>query len=276
MTEFTIGAWDRVAPRVLVARCEPHSVNVGLVVGDDRAALIDAGSSPAQGAALLASARAEAGVPVTHVVVTHAHHDHWFGIAGMPGLTSIAHEDLVLNPEAEVLEAARRVGLTQLPPPEVTLSLIKAVDLGGVRLEILHFGPAHTGTDLFVVVPEQDVIFVGDTLESDGDPCFSTASDLAGWPKALDGVLGAAGEATRFVPGHGPTVNRDFCFRQRAELAMVQGTTESLFSQGRTPEQALETVDWPFSRQTMATALPLAWAELTSRGVPVRRTLPLV
>ena len=276
MTEFTIEGWRRVAPRVLSARCEPHGVTVGLVVGDDRAALIDAGSSPAQGEALLASARAEVGVEVSHVVVTHAHHDHWFGIAGMPGVTSVAHEDLLLDPETEVLDAARALGLAQPPAPDVTLSLIKALDLGGVRLEILHFGPAHTRTDLFVVVPEQDVIFVGDAFESDGDPCFSTASSFVNWPKALDGVLGASAETTRFIPGHGPVVDRDFCFRQRAELAMVQGTTEALFSQGKSPLEALGAVEWPFTQATMEIALPLAWAELSARDVPVRRTLPLV
>ena len=62
-------------------------------------------------------------------------------------------------------------------------------------------------TDLFVVVPEQDVIFVGDALESDGDPCFSTASSFVNWPKALDGVLGASAETTRFIPGHGPVLD---------------------------------------------------------------------
>ncbi|RRD07303.1 MBL fold metallo-hydrolase [Arachnia propionica] len=276
MTDFTIGPWRRVTPRVLTARCEPHGVTVGLVIGDDRAALVDAGSSPAQGETILAAARAEAGVEVSHVVVTHAHHDHWFGIAGMPGVISVAHEDLLLDPEPEVLSAARRIGLEQLPGPDVTLSLMWALDLGGVRLEVLHFGPAHTGTDLFVVVPEEDVIFVGDALESDGDPCFSTASSFVGWPKALDGVLGASRETTRFVPGHGPVVDRDFCFRQRAELAMVQGTTETLFGQGTGQQEALTTVEWPFTEATMTAVLPLAWAELTARGIPVRRTLPLV
>ncbi|MDO5065809.1 MAG: MBL fold metallo-hydrolase [Propionibacteriaceae bacterium] len=276
MAEFTIGDWRRVTPRVLVSRCEPHGVTVGLVVGDERAVLIDAGSSPAQGEALLASARAEAGVEVSHVVVTHAHHDHWFGIAGMPGVTSVAHEDLLLDPEPEVLEAARELGMDELPGPDVTLSLMKAIDLGGTWVEVLHFGPAHTRTDLFVVAPQEGVIFTGDTLESDGDPCFSAASSFTGWPGALDGVLGASRENTRFVPGHGPVVDRDFCFRQRAELAMIQGSTESLFGQGMSPEQALTAVEWPFSQDTMKVILPLAWADLTARGVPVRKTLPLV
>lgn len=276
MTGFTEGPWRRVAERVLVARCEPHGVNIGLVVGDDRAALIDAGSSPAQGAALLASAREQAGIEVSHVVVTHAHHDHWFGIAGMTGVVSIAHEDLLAAPEAEVVAAARAVGMAVLPEPDVTLTLMRAVDLGGVRLEILHFGPAHTHTDLFVVVPGQDVIFTGDTIESDQDPCISESTDLASWPTALDGVLGASGEATRFVPGHGPVVDREFCFRQRAQLAMLHSTADSLYRQGRTVEEALGSAEWPFGPDTVRAALDHVWATLTRQGVPARRTLPLV
>ncbi len=268
------GAFHRIAPHVQVTTLEPHAVNVGLVVGSKRAALIDAGSNPSQGRELLDLARREAGVPVTHVVVTHAHHDHWFGVGGMTDIVAIAHEDLLADPEEEVADAAAAIGLEELPEPNETLSLVKGLELGGVRLEILHFGPAHTRTDLFVIVPDEDVIFVGDVIESAGDPCFSAVSNLDGWPKVIDAVLGSSTEATRFVPGHGDVVDRDFVFRQRAQIAMVRGTVEQLVGRGVACEEALGAAQWPFSEQTMATLLPLAYREVQAAGV--RRRLPLV
>lgn len=282
MSKSSIGAWRSVSPAIHLCVLQPHGVSVGLVAGEQRAALIDCGSTPEQGATLLERARDLVEVPVSHVVVTHPHHDHWFGLAGMAEVTSIAHEDLLRDPEAEVLDAAAAIGLSRLPAPDETFSLARSLDLGGVRLEMLHLGPAHTRADIVVVVPGEDVIFMGDLIESAGDPQFGPASDVGSWPKVLDDALGASTEATRFVPGHAPaggeelTVDREFCFRQRAEIAMVQGTVEGLVYRGVTLDNALGSSEWPFDEDTMRVALPLAYRKLAEKGVEPRRHLPLV
>ena len=282
MSKSSIGAWRSVSPAIHLCVLQPHGVSVGLVAGEQRAALIDCGSTPEQGATLLERARDLVEVPVSHVVVTHPHHDHWFGLAGMAEVTSIAHEDLLRDPEAEVLDAAAAIGLSRLPAPDETFSLARSLDLGGVRLEMLHLGPAHTRADIVVVVPGEDVIFMGDLIESAGDPQFGPASDVGSWPKVLDDALGASTEATRFVPGHAPaggeelTVDREFCFRQRAEIAMVQGTVENLVYRGVALEDALGSADWPFGEDTMRVVLPLVYRGLAEKGIVPKRHLPLV
>ena len=269
--------WRELTPNVFLTTLEPASVNVGLVVGDERALLIDAGSSPAQGAALLASARTRAGVPVTHVVVTHNHWDHWFGIAGMPELVSIAHENLLETaPSGETAARATELGLAELPRPTVTFSIAKAVDLGGRRVEIVHFGGGHTGADAFVLVPDEDLTFTGDMLEQGSDPQFDETSNISNWPTALDGVLGASRASTRFVPGHGDVMERNFGFIQRAEVGMLYGTTEALIQQGTKLEDAAAAAEWPFSEETLAVALPLIYAELEAKGVKPRTQLPIM
>ena len=75
--------WTPVADRVFVAALEPHRVNVGLNVGDDGALLVDTGNTVEQGAEVRASAEELTGVPVTHVVLTHDHHDHVGGLDGV-------------------------------------------------------------------------------------------------------------------------------------------------------------------------------------------------
>jgi len=83
MSKSSIGAWRSVSPAVHLCVLQPHGVSVGLVAGEQRAALIDCGSTPGQGAALLERARGFAGVPVSHVVVTHPHHDHSGGVQSL-------------------------------------------------------------------------------------------------------------------------------------------------------------------------------------------------
>lgn len=268
--------WHELTPKVFTATLQPESVNVGLVVGSEKALLVDAGPSPAQGALLLASATARAGVPVTHVVITHNHWDHWFGLAGMPDVVGIAQENLVgSEPSADTLEHAGRLGLTEMPKPSETFSLARPVNLGGLHVEILHFGGGHTSCDAFVFVPSQNVWFVGDMLEQGADPQFDETSDVKNWPLALDGVLGATNEATRFVPGHGHVVDRTFAFIQRAEIGIIHGNSEWLISQGTGAEEAVTAVEWPFTPDTMKVALPLAYAQLAAKGIRPRRQLPI-
>lgn len=175
----------------------------------------------------------------------------------MPGLISIAHENLTQ------VEATR------------PFSIAVAVDLGGERVEVVNFGDAHTTSDAVVFVPGQSVVFAGDLLEEGADPQVDETTSLSNWPTVLDGVLGATHAGTRFVPGHGAVVDRDFAFVQRAEIAMLYSQCEMLIQQGVQLADAAGATDWPFSAETLAAALPRAYAELAAKGVEPRRQLPI-
>ncbi|MFV0428215.1 MAG: MBL fold metallo-hydrolase [Arachnia sp.] len=268
--------WQPVRERIFVTRLQPHGVNAGLIVGDNEALLVDTGSSAQQGAALLAAAQAQAGVPVSHVMITHAHHDHWFGLAGMPGISSIAHEGLT-SPDAasEVADEAAANGLTELPQPTRTFSLAVALDLGNRRVEMIHLGAAHTSSDVYVVVPDQDVIFAGDLIEESGEPQFGPTSSGSNWPMVLDGVIGATTDDTVIVPGHGSVVDRYFAIRQQGDIAMFCNTAESLFEQGVGLAEAVTSAQWPDGAQPREPALSYVYAECERRGIVPKRQLPI-
>ncbi len=219
---FQLGAWREVAGQIYVAVAEPASVNLGLIIGAESAVLVDTGSSPAQGRAVRDSVAAITDRPLVAVVITHWHYDHAFGLAGFADLTTIGHESVRGRlGSVEAATEANRLGFasTDLTAPNREIAVAMAIDLGGRRVEIAHLGAGHTDGDLIVVVPDADLVFAGDLIESAGPPAFGPDSVPGAWAGTLDSVIGLMTAATVLVPGHGDPVDREFVFEQRGRVA---------------------------------------------------------
>lgn len=285
-----MGEWRQVRDGVWMIHLEPAGVNAGLVVGRDAVLLIDTGSSPEQGRLLGESVRALLGRPVTHVVITHWHFDHFFGLGGLDGVTSFGHEsimDHLTGPDPDVDPEAVRdqlgVDVATLAAPTETISLAKALDLGGRRVEIVYPGPGHSDGDLCVFVPDAHVVFTGDLVETSGDPAVGPDSVVEKWPQALEEVLEGGGHADDllFVPGHGDPVDADFVADQRGGLAALWSGASDVVEDGWTLEDVVadfngaRTREWPFGPQSVVDALPYLFAELERGGVRRKQRLAI-
>jgi glyoxylase-like metal-dependent hydrolase (beta-lactamase superfamily II) len=223
-----LGPWREVRSGVYVAVAEPESVNLGLIVGSQRTLLVDTGSSLLQGRALRASLAAVTDKPLAAVVVTHWHYEHAFGLAAFADVPRIAHESAHIKlSSAEVAADAQRLGMDpeELAQPNVEIAVATALDLGDRRVEIAHLGRGHTDGDLVVVVPDADLLFAGDLINSAGRPFFGLDSVRAEWPGTLDAVVGLMKATTVAVPGHGEPVDRAFVFEQRGRIAAQAAET---------------------------------------------------
>ena len=219
---FALGPWREVRLGVYVAVAEPESVNLGLIVGSKRTLLVDTGSSPDQGRTLRESLTAVSDKPLAAVVLTHWHFDHAFGLAAFPDIPRVAHESVrVRLGSAQAAAEAQRlsIGHNYLGHPDVEIAVATAIELGDRRVEIAHIGGGHTDGDLVVVVPDADVLFVGDLIESAGPPSFGPDSVPQEWPATVDGVIGMMTSTTLAIPGHGEPVDREFVFSQRGRIA---------------------------------------------------------
>ena len=222
MSEFALGSWRELGPGIYRVVAEPETVNLGLVVGTEAALLIDTGCSPAQGRAIRESVAAVTDRPLVAVVVTHWHYDHAFGLAAFADLVSVGHESLrdrLGSPEAAAEASRRHLAGDALLTPSREVAVATAFDLGSRRVEVAHLGRGHTDGDLVVVVPDADVVFTGDLVESAGPPSFGPDSVPDEWAGTLDGLVGLMTDRTVAVPGHGDPVDRAFVFRQRGEVA---------------------------------------------------------
>ncbi|MHA6784749.1 MBL fold metallo-hydrolase [Pseudonocardia saturnea] len=227
------GRWIEVGDGVLARRHAELDLTTGLVLGGDRALVIDTRGDARQGAELAAAVRAVTALPLL-VSITHAHFDHCFGTAAFLPCPVHAHPGcraaIAATAGAQRAEwsahyrregdpaTADALAGTDPPLPDTLLpdpGAPAVLDLGGRRVELRHPGRGHTDHDLVVRVDE--VLFAGDLVEQGAPPSIGPDSVPGEWPATLDALLALAPRIV--VPGHGDPVDAAFVAAQRDELA---------------------------------------------------------
>ena len=198
--------------------------NAGFVITPAGVVVIDALGSPALAQRLLAEIRKHTDRPVTHVIVTHYHADHIYGLQSFKaaGAKVLAHEagrEYLNSDTARLRLEASRTDLapwidkdTRLVEADEWLTDGRDLLVGGMRLRIEHVGPAHTPEDLVIYLPSEKVLFAGDLVFRGRIPYVGQA-DSGHWIKAIDSLL--AFDTDVIVPGHGPVSSQA---RQDMEL----------------------------------------------------------
>ena len=215
-------ALSEIAKGVFVIgdRRVPLVPNIGVVLGDDAALVVDTGMGPANGARVLEVVRDLAGSRPLTLTLTHFHPEHGFGAQAFKGVAKIIYnvaqrDELRRKGEAFLgmfrtfgpAVAAALEGTRIVEPDEVYHGPSAAIDLGGRSVELRAAGKAHTLGDQTVHVPDCDIVFTGDLAEERMFPIFpwfppdEVDIDAANWARVL-ATLSA--EAPRVVvPGHG-------------------------------------------------------------------------
>ena len=187
--------------------------NAGFVVTPAGVVVIDALGSPILATRLLAEIKKITTLPVTHVILTHYHADHIYGLqvfkaAGARILAHAKARDYIGSEGARTrLDASRHElapwidATTQVVPADQWLDGPLDLTLGGTRLQIKPMGPSHTPEDLVVYLPEEGVLFAGDLVFRGRIP-FVGQADSGRWVKALNDMLLLQPRVV--VPGHGP------------------------------------------------------------------------
>jgi quinoprotein relay system zinc metallohydrolase 2 len=189
------------------------NANVGFIVGNRCVLVIDAGGSFAVGSRLRAAIRGVTQVPVCHLVITHAHPDHFFGAAAFAhdrpeviGHESLARQ-LAIRARPYLNSLRRDLGEaaqgSEIVPPTRTVKTSGTIelDLGGRTVEIRAWPPAHTDHDLTVFDRDTRTLWLGDLLFVGHTPVLD--SNVTGFLAVMRELR--ALPVSHFVAGHGRT-----------------------------------------------------------------------
>ena len=208
-------------PGVPGTQNEGNTSNAGFVVTSDGVIVFDALGTPSLGWALLQDIRKITDKPVRYVALSHYHADHIYGLQAFKDHTGavIVAQDRAREYREENEETAderanqrldqRRAALapwvddkTRVVPPDITFNDRLALTMGGKRFAMIYAGPAHSASDMMMMVEPDGVLFAGDIVQSGRVPFMNSDDvDTRQWLKALDEV---AKLNPRFIiPGHG-------------------------------------------------------------------------
>jgi len=95
-------------------------------------------------------------------------------------------------------------GFTPIPPSK-TFSDRMTLNLGDLTLKLYYFGRAHSGSDILIQVPEEELLITGDLfLDIGWLPLFAgmTELDIPRWIEVLSAILNGDDKVTHVIPGH--------------------------------------------------------------------------
>ncbi|MEM1080322.1 MAG: MBL fold metallo-hydrolase [Pseudomonadota bacterium] len=220
--------------------------NLGLVVGDQGAFLIDDQYAPLTEKIQAAIAEVT-DEPIRFVFNTHWHGDHTGGNENLAetGALIVAHDNVRRRlASGQLLEFFN----VEVPPaadgalPVVTFNDSVTFHLGGHTVYAEHVANAHTDGDSIVHLVEADVIHSGDLVFYGMYPFvdYSSGGSLSGMVRAADRILDMAGNDTKIIAGHGgPIITRAQMSEYRDLLDSVDQRMRTLIEQGQTLEQII-------------------------------------
>jgi len=113
------------------------------------------------------------------------------------------------------------------------------LDLGGLTA-LVETHPGHSGTDLIVRVPEQNVVYTGDLLFNNLYPVtFDEQATVSGWRSTLKTFL-SYDKDTIFIPGHGQVGGRDAVQLSADLFDDVAAQAEKMYKSGVPAEDAAD------------------------------------
>lgn len=220
--------------------------NLGLVVGSDRAFLIDDQYAPLV-PKIRAAIAAVTDKPVSFVLNTHWHGDHVGGNEAFAesGTLVVAHDNVRTRLSSDQVMAAFDRTVPAAPKgalPVITFNDQVTFHVGGHTVRAIHIPSAHTDGDAIVQLPETNVIHTGDLVFYGLYPVvdYSNGGSLKGMADATARLLAMSDEDTRFIPGHGPVViGRQELAEYLEMLRVVHARLEKLIGEGKTLEEVI-------------------------------------
>jgi cyclase len=215
------------------------------------------------------------GGAVDFAINTHWHFDHADGnqVLGPEGTWLVAQENsrqmMTKNNVINLVTTTReQAAYAETALPVLTYDDRMRFHFNGERIDLLHFGPAHTTGDTAVVFRGHKAVHLGDVFNNAGYPFIDAdnGGSLSGIIEFCSKVLAEIDETYTVVPGHGPVTDAEALLEYVAMLTTIRDRMSALIGSGATLEQvaaARPTAEWDERKGDPAGFLNRSYLSLT-------------
>jgi glyoxylase-like metal-dependent hydrolase (beta-lactamase superfamily II) len=213
--------------------------NVVVITTDDGALMVNGGQREHAAELSETVSRLTAGKPVRFLFNTDWHPDHCGSnqLLGGSGAQIIAHEntrqylanDIFVDWQQRTYKALPKVAW----PTQTSYNAGKMA-FGRERIEFGPLGQAHTDGDIYVFLPDANVLVTGDVLAVGSYPIADYVSGgwLGGLMTATKTLLDLTNDETRVVPGAGPIQTRADLRAQHEMLVTLRERLHQMMRKG--------------------------------------------
>ena len=223
--------------------------NNGWIVFDDYVLVID-GNFPSGAQEVIPKIKSATDKPIRFTFDTHHHGDHAYGnqIWVENGATPVAHAGVLEEMKKyetghfggkpgrweDTAKNRKDVAATKLKPPTLLFNKDLIFEDGTHRVELHHFGVAHTYGDGFAWLSKERILFTGDACVN-GPYNFMGDGDSGEWVKTLEAARKL--QPKLVCPGHGPMGGPEVLDNQIAFFVALRGEVKKLMDAGMKPEE---------------------------------------
>lgn len=223
---------------------------LGMVVGNNKSLMIDAGNSENHAKYFLSELEKENITNPDIVILTHWHWDHIFGLSALTNTLSISSKqtkremeklmhlswldediDFRVNEGTEIEFCANAIKKEfpgerniKIVIPDIVFEEQLEIDLGGLTCVIQHVGGSHAIDSVVVYIKEEKILFLSDCIYSDiysGDRSYNMDETL----KLLDKI--ETFDAETYILSHWKPITKDEFKQEVTMLRAIATCTKS-------------------------------------------------
>jgi glyoxylase-like metal-dependent hydrolase (beta-lactamase superfamily II) len=219
--------------------------NMAVSVGEDGVLVVD-DQFPALMPKIKAAINDLGGKRVDFAINTHWHFDHADGnqTLGPEGTWIVSHANSRQMMLADHIVNLVALTYEQKAYPEDALPVMTFDDtmqfyINGEKIELMHFGPAHTTGDAAVIFRTSNAVHLGDVFNNAGYPFIDAdnGGSLDGIIKFCSDTLAIIDPDTIVIPGHGPVTDYKTLSDYIQMLSTVRARMTALIDKGASLEE---------------------------------------
>jgi len=223
--------------------------NIAIVVGNRATLVVDTGLGPRNGATVARVAAKLSGNTKLFLTTTHFHPEHAGGEPGFPA-GAILIRDAVQQQEmvehgAEMIDRFRNMSAqnkellanVNLRTPDILFDNEAKLDLGGVTVRLLWYGPAHTRGDELIFVEPDSTLITGDVVQNKVVPAIAgDGGTPVSWLAVLDKITPL--NPRHILPDHSPPGDGSLIADEKNLIADLRTRALALKKKGVSAEDA--------------------------------------